>query len=75
MLEDEEDLAKEQEVYDDHEEDVAQLFLRHEKLVSSGFSLEYGELMIAFKQLKHLGKSLTSISNTISSFTAESDIF
>ena len=55
-------------------QDVAQLFLCLKKLVSSVSSLECSELKIASKRLQHLENGLMSISDTLSSFTAESNI-
>ena len=61
LLEGEEDMAKEQEVLDTHDDEVEQLTTRMQKLVTSGES----NLKTAMKRLRRLEKSLSSISDSI----------
>lgn len=67
---DEEDLVKEQELFDAQDEDVTQLSLRLEQLMSSGS----GQSKMATKRLKQLEKGITSITDSVHTFPADGDV-
>ncbi len=71
LLDEEEDLAQEQEIYDFLEEEVNQLTFRLEKLISLCSSLDPSQHKIAFKRLNHLERNLSSLFSSISSFSRD----
>ena len=71
LLDDEEDLAKEHEIYDMQDEEVQQLSLRLGKLVASA---DLSQHKMAFNRLKHLEKGLSSISNSIPTSSVYDDV-
>ena len=73
LIEDDDELAKEQETLDNFDDDVAQLISRLEKLVtkvpSTGSSLH----KVATKRIKLLQRRLSSVSDSIGSLTPKED--
>ena len=67
LIEDEGDLAKEQETLDNFDSDVAQLITRLERLASRKTSTDSNLSKIATKRLKHLQRGLSSVSDNINS--------
>ena len=74
LMDSEEDLGREQDIYDRQDEDINQLSIRLEKLVSSCLAADPGEHKIALKRVKHIEKGLTTILNSISPFPPDGDV-
>jgi hypothetical protein len=74
LIEEEDDLTKEQEIFDAQDEVVIQLALCLEKLISSCSAVDPNQCKIATKRLKHLEMGLASISSSISSFPLNGDV-
>ena len=71
LIEDEGDLAKEQETLDNFDDDTAQFITRLEKLASKPPSTGPSTSMVAIKHLRHLQRRLSSVSDSIRSLTSE----
>ena len=74
LLDEEVDLAREQETFDEQDEDVTQLALRLERIVSSCPSSDPNQCKMASGRLKHLEKRLSSILGNVTSFPVDGDI-
>ena len=74
LLHGEDELGREQEVYDKQDEDINELSVRLEKLVSSCSATDSGQLKVALKRVKHIHKGLTSILDSISPFPPDGDV-
>ena len=74
LLDEEEDLAREQETFDEQDEDVTQLALGLERIVSSCPSSDPNQCKMASGRLKHLEKRLSSILGNVTSFPVDGDI-
>ena len=66
-LDDEPALQREQEVLDEHDDEMAQLDVRVEKLITTCSSADSSQPKIASNRLKHLEKGLASINEAIPS--------
>ena len=71
LLDEEEDLATEQEIFDTQDEEITQLALRLENLVSSSDPTQY---KMAFNHLKHLEKGLLSVCSDIPTSPVDDDV-
>lgn len=74
LLDGEEDLAREQEIFDEQDEDVSQLALRLEGVISTCPASDPSQCKIATGRLKHLEKRLSSIFSSVTSFPADGDV-
>ena len=74
LFDEEEDLAREQETFDDQDEECAQLAMRLERLISSCSSSDSDQCKIASKRLKQLEKRLSSIFSGVTSFPVDGDV-
>ena len=70
LLDSDDELAEEQEVFDTQDEEVTQLALRLERLISSS---DTGQSRVAFNRLKRIEKGLNSVLNNIPEAPAEDD--
>ena len=75
LLDDEEDLAREQEIFDIEDEEVNSLSLRMERLISTCSSqADPAEFKIAMKRLNYLDNGIASVSESIASFPVDGDV-
>ena len=74
LVDGEEDLAREQEILDEQDEDVSQLALRLEGVISTRPASDPSQCKIATGRLKHLEKRLSSIFSSVTSFPADGDV-
>ena len=74
LLEEEEDLAEEQEVFDCEDEKVTQIAARLERLTSASTSSGPGQFKKEFNHLKRLEKGLSSILDRIPPSSASPDV-
>lgn len=73
LTDDETALENEQDLLDKHDDEIAQLTTRVEKLVAACLSLDSNQPKIALKRLKHLDKGLDTIFGGISSLPSGDD--
>ena len=73
LIEDDDDLAREQDTLDTFDDDVAQLVSRLEKLATKMPAVGSSVPKVTTKRLKHLQKRLSSASDTISSLAPDED--
>ena len=73
LLEDEDALEREQEILDDHEDEVAPLIVRLDKVVTTCSSSDSNQVKIATKRLKHLDKEIVAVFDSVSSLSAGDD--
>ena len=73
LLDDETALENEQETLDEHDDHVAQLVIRIEKIVATCSSTDSNQTKIDFKRLKHLEKRLSTVLESISSLPTDDD--
>ena len=71
LLDDDDDLERLQEVFEEHEDDVAQLTARLEKLVTVCSAKDSSQSKIAFKQLKVIEKGLANVLSGASSLLVD----
>ena len=74
LVDDEEDSRREQEVLDEHDEEVSRLAIRLEKLSTTCSSSGPDQLKIPLKRLKHLEKALSTVYGGATSFPVDGDI-
>ncbi len=74
LLDMEDDLQREQDIFDEHDEEVTQLDMQVDKLISSGTSSEREQVTVVEKSLKHLEKSLSILFGKVSAFSSDGDI-
>ena len=65
LLDEEEDLQREQETLDGHDDDVAQLSVRIQKLIDTSSSSNSDQHKVASKRLRHLEKGISSTRDAI----------
>ena len=74
LLDDEDDLEKEQEIYDLQDEEINRLSICLEKLISSSSTADLGQHKVLLKRLKNTMKGLTNILDNISPFPVDGDV-
>ena len=73
LLDDEGDLAKEQDIFDNFDDDVAQLVTHLERLAAKRSSTGPSACAVAIKHLRNLGRRLSSVSGDIGSLSPGED--
>ena len=77
LIEDEEDLAKEQDILDDHDDDITQMYIAVERLLSSCTSISDADpnsKSFVTRKLLRIQKKLESVSDAIDAAPVDEDI-